>query len=162
MKVKLPNWIDNLAGWNNGLVFYGYKDRYHVCYARDYVMPTLNANNTKFGAENQSIITDTWNEADASFKSDMELYATAYDETQQAGREPTRKLTALNLFVKACFAAGKAASFNLATLTKENFGGTAGDLLGTADPDVGNLILAASMPACGLDLSTLDNPIVAA
>jgi len=41
----------------------------------------------------------------------------------------------------------------------DNFGGEIGDLLGTEAPNVGNLIEAADMPACGLDLSTLNSSI---
>jgi hypothetical protein len=162
MKIKLPNWIDQISGYNNGIVFYGYKDRFHVQYARDYVMPTLTVNNATFGTENKAIIGQAWMLADASFKADMQLYADAWDETQQSGREASRKLTALNLFIKACFAAGEKASFDLSTLTTENFGGTVGDLLGTNQPNVGELITFAEMPSCNLDLTALDNPIIAA
>lgn len=162
MIVKLPNWIDQLRGFNNGLVFYGFKDKYHLCYARDYVVPELTSQMTTFGNEAKAITDTTWNAADASFTDDMQTYADAYNETQQPGREAFRDLTALNLFVKACFAAGDASSFDLSTLTVDKFGGEAGDLLGTEAPNVGNLILAAGMPSCGLDLSTLNNPIEAA
>ncbi|MCF7920702.1 MAG: hypothetical protein K9N06_12385 [Candidatus Cloacimonetes bacterium] len=50
----------------------------------------------------------------------------------------------------------------LSTLTVDNFGGEVGDLLGTLAPNVGNLITVAGLPECGLDLETLNNPIVAA
>mgnify|MGYP000580828506 CR=1 FL=1 len=51
---------------------------------------------------------------------------------------------------------------DLSTLTVDNFGGEVGDLLGTDAPNVGNLVTAAGLPSCGLDLSALNNPIVAA
>lgn len=162
MKVSLPNWISGLSGWNNGIVFYGYKDRYGVCYSRDYVYPALTAGNVTFGAECKAVVDTTWNAADISFKSDMQLYADAWNETQAIGREPGRDLTALNLFVKACFAAAEASVFDLSTLTTENFGGEVGDLLGTDAATVGNLITAAGLPSCELTLSALNNTIVAA
>lgn len=161
MKVKLPNWIDQLSGYNNGLVFFGYRDKYHVCYARDYVMPTLTANNTTFGSEAGAVAGTTWNAADSNFKADMQTYADAWNDTQSAGKEPGRDLTALNLFIKACFAAADETSFDLSTLTVNNFGGEAGNLLGTESPDVGSLIEIAGLPSCDLELSSLNSPIVA-
>ena len=162
MRVRLPNWVSALEGYNDGLVFFGYKQRYGLCYSRNYVYPVITSHNTAFGTEGKAVTDTTWNEADVSFKADMQLYADAWNETQQPGREPTRDLSALNLFAKGCFAAAKTASFDLSTLTVNNFGGEVGDLLGTAAPNVGNLITAAGMPSCNLDLSTLNNPIVAA
>ena len=162
MRIRLPNWISTLEGYNDGLVFFGYRQRYGLCYSRDYVYPTITTHNTEFGAEGKAVMDTTWNAADVSFKSDMQLYADAWNETQQPGREPMRDLSALNLFVKGCFAAAEAATFDLSTLTVDNFGGEVGDLLGTEAPNVGNLITAAGLPGCGLDLSALNNPIVAA
>ena len=162
MRVRLPNWISALEGWNNGLVFYGYKEKYGMCYARDYVYPTITTENSEFGADAKAVTDTTWNAADSSFKDNMQLYADAWNETQQAGRELARNLSGLNLFVKACFAAADAASFDLSTLTVDNFGGEVGDLLGTDDPNVGKLITAAGLPSCSLDLATLNSPIVAA
>jgi len=162
MRVKLPNWISSFSGWNNGLVFFGYNDRYGICYARDYVYPTITAANTSFGADAKAVTDTTWNAADSSFKDDMQLYADAWNETQMAGRELTRDLTSINLFVKACFAAAEEGSFDLSTLTVAKFGGEVGDLLGSEAPNVGNLITVALLPSCSLVLSVLNNPIVAA
>jgi len=162
MKVSLPNWISSFSGWNNGLVFFGYRERYGICYARDYVYPTITSENTAFGSSAKAVTDTTWNAADISFKNDMQLYADAWNETQLPGRELCRDLTSINLFVKACFAAAEAASFSLSTLTVDIFGGEVGDLLGTDAPNVGNLIEAAGLPSCGLTLADLDNPIVAA
>jgi len=160
MRVKLASYIDCLEGHYQGCVFYGYKDKFGLCYGRDYVMPTLTAQNTKFGNEGKAITDTTWNSAAEGFKSDMQTYADAYNETQQPGRESMRDLTALNMFVKACFAAADIGSFDLSTLTVDNFGGESGDLLGTEDPTVGHLIEVASMPSCSLDLDDLNNLIV--
>ncbi|MCF7920491.1 MAG: hypothetical protein K9N06_11325 [Candidatus Cloacimonetes bacterium] len=162
MRVRLPNWISAFEGWNEGLVFFGFKKDYGLCYSRDYKYPTITAHNTEFGTEASAVAATTWNAADESFKADMALYADAWNLTQKPGHEPTRDISALNLFVKGCFAAADASSFDLSTLTVENFGGEAGDLLGTSAPNVGNLITAAGLPSCGLDLATLNNPIVAA
>ncbi len=162
MKVRLPNWISSFSGWNNGLVFFGYQERYGICYARDYVYPTITTANTAFGVKAKAVTDTTWNAADSSFIADMQLYANAWNETQMAGRELSRDLTAINLFVKACFAAAEAVSYDLDDLTVATFGGEVGDLLGTEDPDVGNLVTQAVLPSCGLDLATLSSPIVAA
>lgn len=161
MRVRMPAWIDGLEGYNDGLVFYGYKDKFHLCYARSYVYPTITDDNVTFGLQAKAVTDTTWNNADSSFKSDMDTYAEAWNETQQPGREPFRNLSGINLFVKACFAAADLASFDLSTLTVDNFGGEAGDLLGSEDPTVGNLITVAGLPTCGLDLATLNSPIVA-
>lgn len=161
MIVKLPNWISGLSGWNNGLVFFGYKQKYGLCYARDYVYPTITAGNVTFGSEAKAVTSTTWNAAAEGFQTDMQTYADAWNETQQPGREPMRNLTDLNLFVRGCFATAKISGFDLSTLTVSIFGGTVGDLLGTEAPNVGNLITAAGMPSCGLDLATLNSPIEA-
>ncbi len=67
MKVSLPSWIASLSGWNNGLVFYGYKDKYGLCYSRDYVYPTLTVNNTNFGTRGKAVSDTTWKEASLGF-----------------------------------------------------------------------------------------------
>jgi hypothetical protein len=66
---------------------------------------------------------------------------------------------ALNIFLKACFAAADASSFDITTLTVDNFGGEVGDLLGTEAPNAGNLVTAAGLPDCGLVLADLDSSI---
>ena len=162
MRAKLANWVSAFEGWNEGLVFYGFHGDYGLCYTRPYKYPQLTAHNVEFGIEARAITDTTWNAADVSFKDDMDLYADGWNLTQKPGHEPTRDINALCLFVKGCFAAAEAASFDLNTLTVSNFGGVIGDLLGTEAPNVGNLIIAAGMPSCGLDLATLNNPIVAA
>ena len=161
MRVKLASYISALEGYFQGAVFYGYKEKFGLCYARDYVIPTPTAQNVTFGIEARAVTSTTWNAAVEGFKTDMQTYADAYNETQQIGREGIRNLTALNLFVRACFDTATLSSFDLSTLTAANFGGEAGDLLGTDGADVGSLIEAAGMPACGLDLSTLISPIEA-
>jgi hypothetical protein len=115
----------------------------------------------QFGLKVKAIVDTTWNNASEGFKADMQTYADAWNATQHPGKEEIRDLSALNLFVRACFAAAESASFDLSTLTVDNFGGEVGDLLGTEAPNTGNLITAAGMPACGLVLSSLDSDIVA-
>ena len=160
MRVRLPNWISSLENYNQGLVFFGYRERYGLCYARDYVYPEITSHNEDFGAEAKAIIYATWKNAAEGFKSDMGTYTEAWNLTQQPGREPMRDLSALNLFIRACHKAADVGEFDLSTLTVDNFGGEVGDLLGTEDPTIGNLIEVAVMPACGLDLSSLSNLIV--
>jgi len=161
MRVRLPNWISCLENYDQGVVFYGYRQRYGLCYARDYVYPVITSHNTDFGSEGKAVTCTTWNNVAEGFLADMQTYADAWNETQQPGRESMRDLSALNLFVRGCFAVAAISEFDLSTLTVGNFGGEVGDLLGTEAPNVGNLITAAGMPACGLDLSTLDSPIEA-
>jgi len=160
MKVSLPTWISSLSGWNNGLVFYGYKDKYGLCYSRDYVYPTLTINNTNFGSRGKAVSDTTWKEASLGFIADSKIYAAAWNLTQSEGRETMRDLTGLNCFVKAVFSAAKVTGFNLSTLTVDKCGGSAGNLLGATICTFGNLITAASMPACGLTLADLDTDIV--
>ena len=159
MRVKLASYVDHLEGFFQGLVFYGFKQKFGLCYARDYVYPTLTDHNTDFGLQAKAITGTTWNAAAEGFKTDMQTYADAYNQTQTEGREAQRDLTALNLFVKACFESAQVSNFDLSTLTVDIFGGEIGDLLGTQAPNVGNLIDSAGMPACSLDLDDLDSSI---
>ena len=162
MRARPSDWMQYFAGYNDGIVFMSYKNRYGLNAVRKYMYPSLiTSQNVSFGLECKGA-SSTWVDADSSFQADMQLYADAWNETQQPGREPMRDLSGLNLFVKGCFAAADAASFDLSTLTVENFGGEVGDLLGTEAPNVGNLITTAGLPSCDLDLSTLNSPIVAA
>ena len=159
MRVRLASYISTLEGYFQGAVFYGYKDKFGLCYARDYVVPTLTSQNATFGSEAKAVTDTTWNAAAESFKADMQTYADAWNETQQPGREGMRNLTALNLFVRGCFDTATDTAFDLSTLTVANFGGEVGDLLGAEPAQVGKLISAASMPSCSLDLDTLNSPI---
>ena len=160
MKVELPNWISSLSGFNNGIVFYGYKSKYGICYSRDYVYPTLTAANTTFGIEGKAVAQTTWTIAAAGFVANMQTYADAWNLTQQEGRELCRDLTALNLFMKAVYIVADLNSFDLAQLTVAKFGSGVGYLLGTAHPNVYQLILQSGMPACGLDLTLLNVDIL--
>ena len=162
MRAKLANWVSAFEGWDQGLVFYGFHGDYGLCYTRPYKYPQLNAHHAEFGLDAKAVVDTTWNAADSSFKADMDTYTDGWNLMQKPGHEPTRDLGAVCVFVKACFAAAKATSFDLSTLTVANFGGLVGDLLGTEAPTVGNLITAAGLPSCGLDLTTLNSPIVAA
>jgi hypothetical protein len=161
MKVYLHDGIKALKGRKDGMVYYGFKNIAGLCFARIYVYPTITEHNVKFGAQAGNVA-KTWKETNAGFKYDMQIYVDAWNEMQHCECEPKADLNAINLFVKGCFAVAKKASFDLSTLTVKNFGGKPGDLMGTTAPNAGNLIAAAGMPACGLDLTTLTNPIVAA
>lgn len=160
MRVKLPEWIETLSGQFDSLVFYPYPGLQNTCFARAKVDREITAGNTAFGLKCHAICGVTWPAADSAFKDDMETYAEAWNATQLDGRNEI-PLSDLNVFVKACFAAADANSFDLTTLTVNNFGGTIGDLLGTEDATVGNLIETAGLPSCGLTLSSLNNPIIA-
>ena len=154
MKIKLPEWVKAKAGRDGDLVYYGNKNIEGVCYARQYVYPTLTEHHRDFGSKVGSVA-NTWNEADAGFKADMKIFADAWNETHRSVTEPKQNLTGMNLFIKGCFAVAKAASFDLNKLSVDNFGGKAGDLLGTATPNAGNFIKAAGLTDCGIDLNML-------
>lgn len=159
MRVKLASYISTLEGYFQGAVFYGYREKFGICYARDYVYPTITAANVAFGTYGKAVTDTTWNAAAEGFKTNMQTYTDAWNETQQEGREGVRDMTSLNLFVKACFAAAEVSAYDLSDLTVDTFGGVIGDLLGTEAPNVGNLITAAGLPTCSLDLDDLDSSI---
>ena len=159
MKVTLKTPYRTVTGRDGEKVAYGWKDL-EVTFLRDYFNPDNPAGKAAFAAKSTAVIS-TYRDADSSFMADMQIYTDAWNLTQLDGRTqiPRNKL---NIFVKACYAAAEAASFDISTLTVDNFGGEIGDLLGTDAPNVGNLITQAGLPACGLDLETLISPIVAA
>ena len=159
MNAKPNTWIQYFSGFMDGFVMMPYKNRFGLNCVRKYMYPDeLTDQNAVFGAQCQAIA-GTWNAAAEGFNVDMTTYEDAWNETQQEGKLPSRDLGNYSLFLAACFGAAEVTSFDLSTLTVDNFGGLAGDLLGTEAPNVGNLIEAAGMPACGLDLSELNSSI---
>lgn len=158
MKARLITPYRTVSGRDNEKVAYGWKDVW-VTYLRTYVVPDNPEGEAEFASKTVPVI-ETWSNAESNFQTDMETYTEAWNATQLDGRTQVSR-NKLNIFLKAVFAAAEATSFDLSTLTVDNFGGEAGDLLGTEEPNVGNLIEAAGLPACGLDLSTLNSPIVA-
>ena len=162
MKVQPNPMVQFFTGYLSRIVYRSYKRKDGLVSAYAYRYPSeITSQQVEFGNECRAVTT-TWPDADVSFKADMQIYADAWNETQQPGHLEVRDLSDFNLFIKGCFAAGEAASFDLTTLTVDNFGGEVGDLLGTDALNVGNLVTAAGMPSCGLDLAALNNPIVAA
>jgi hypothetical protein len=158
MKAKLITPYRTVTGRDNEKVAYGWKDL-QITFLREYFVPDNPEGEEAFASKTTAVV-DTWKDASEGFVNDIITYTQAWNETQLDGRTqiPYNKL---NIFLKACFAVAKLTAFDISTLTVANFGGEAGDLLGTEDPNVGNLIEAAGMPACGLDLSTLDSSIEA-
>ncbi|MCF7912660.1 MAG: hypothetical protein K9M99_09040 [Candidatus Cloacimonetes bacterium] len=156
MKATLVTPYRTVTGRDGEKVAFGWKDL-DVTFLREYVVPENPAGEETF-ASKTTVVIDTWKDASEGFVNDIITYTQAWNETQLDGRTqiPYNKL---NIFLKACFAVAKLSAFDISTLTVDNFGGEAGDLLGTAEPNVGNLITAAGMPACGLDLETLDSSI---
>ncbi|MDP8221351.1 MAG: hypothetical protein P9X26_08395 [Candidatus Stygibacter frigidus] len=159
MRFTPARWISNFSGYCDGLIFMTHQERYRVMASRDYVYPSeITSQNVVFGNIAKAV-SGTWDAAAEGFVADMATYQNAWDTTQQEGREPEWEVFSYPLFIKACYAAAKITSFDLSTLTVDTFGGEASDLLGTEAPNVGNLIEAAGMPACGLDLSDLNSSI---
>jgi hypothetical protein len=159
MKVTLKTPYRTVTGRDGEKVAYGWKDL-EITFLRDYFIPDNPVAQAAFAAKSTAVIS-TYSAADSSFMDDMQTFTDAWNLTQLDGRTqiPRNKL---NIFVKACYAAADVASFDISTLTVSNFGGAVADMLGTVAPNVGNLVTAAGLPACGLDLTTLTNPIVAA
>ena len=159
MKVTLKTPYRTVTGRDGEKVAYGWKDL-EVTFLRDYFVPDNPVAQAAFAAKSIAVIS-TYSAADSSFMADMQIYTDAWNLTQLDGRTqiPRNKL---NIFVKACYAAAEVISFDISTLTVSNFGGTVSDLLGTDSPNVGNLIIQGGLPACGIDLETLNSPIVAA
>jgi len=159
MKVTLKTPYRTVTGRDGEKVAYGWKDL-EITFLRDYFVPENPEGEATFTSKTTPVIA-TYSAADSSFIENLVLYTEAWNSTQLDGRSQI-PLNKLNVFLKACFPAAKAASFDISTLTVNNFGGEIGDMLGTDAPNVGNLITAAGLPACGLDLATLNSPIVAA
>ncbi|MCF7912304.1 MAG: hypothetical protein K9M99_07240 [Candidatus Cloacimonetes bacterium] len=156
MKATLVTPYRTVTGRDGEKVAYGWHDL-DVTFLCQYTVPDNPTGEAAFASKTTAVI-DTWKDASEGFINDIITYTQAWNETQLDGRTqiPYNKL---NIFLKACFAVAKLSAFDISTLTVDNFGGEAGDLLGTAEPNVGNLITAAGMPACGLDLETLDSSI---
>lgn len=157
MKAKLVTPYRTVTGRDGEKVAYGWKGL-DVTFLRQHFIPDNPEGEAVFASKTTAVI-DTWKDASEGFINDIITYTQAWNETQLDGRSqiPYNKL---NIFLKACFAAAKANSFDISTLTVDNFGGELGDLLSTEDPNVGNLIETANLPDCGLDLSTLNTSIV--
>ncbi|MCF7911828.1 MAG: hypothetical protein K9M99_04835 [Candidatus Cloacimonetes bacterium] len=159
MRVRPSVLYQYFSGYVDGMVFSPYKDRFGINSLKKYKYPEeLTDQNAIFGAQCKAVA-GTWTDASEGFQQDMATYEVAWNNTQHVGKLESRDVCDYALFMAACFAVADLTEFDLSTLTVDNFGGEAGDLLGTADPNVGNLIIAAGMPACGLDLSTLNNSI---
>ncbi len=158
MKATLTTPYRTVTGRDGEKVAYGWKDL-AVTFLRDYFVPDNPEGEAAFASKTTAVI-NTWKDVAEGFASDIITYTLAWNETQLDGRSQV-PLNRLNIFLKACFATAKICEFDISTLTVSNFGGEVGDLLGTESPTVGNLVTAAGMPACGLDLSDLDSPIEA-
>jgi hypothetical protein len=156
MKATLIAPYRTVTGRDGEKVAYGWKDL-DVTFLREYVVPVNPAGQAAFASKTGAVI-DTYKNASEGFLNDLATYKEAYNETQLDSRTQI-PYNALNIFLKACFAAADASSFDITTLTVDNFGGEVGDLLGTEAPNVGNLVTAAGLPDCGLVLADLDSSI---
>jgi len=157
MKATLVTPYRTVTGRDGEKVAYGWKDLVVNFFSAPTLYPIIRRAKLHSPPKTTAVI-DTWKDAAEGFVTDIITYTLAWNETQLDGRTqiPYNKL---NIFLKACFATAKITAFDISTLTVDNFGGEIGDLLGTEAPNVGNLITAADMPACGLDLSTLNSSI---
>jgi len=92
--------------------------------------------------------------ADSAFITDLENYAKQYN--QQIVDDHELPVTKYALFVKACFAAAEANSFDISTLTASNFGT---GLLGGDSDTTYYLITNAEMPILGFVATDLANEL---
>jgi hypothetical protein len=161
MNVRPSVLYQYFSGYMDGVVISPYMDRFGLNSMRKYKYPReLTSQNAVFGSQCKAVA-GTWNAASEGFQADMSTYEVAWNNTQHAGKLEARDIPNYAVFIMGCFGVSEITAFDLSTLTVANFGGVAGDLLGTEAPNVGNLIIAAGMPSCGLDLATLNSPIVA-
>ena len=127
-----------------------------ITHARSYIRPVNDAGQAAFKEKILAVVA-TFNAAAAGFVEDLATYVSSYNE--QIVDDHELPLSKYSIFVKACFAAAEANSFDITTLTTANFGGIEGDLLGTSDPTVFNLIDQAGLPHMGYTATDLQTDI---
>jgi len=159
MKLKFAKGFKPVKGRIGSIVISGYKGKEGLYVAKRYIYPELTKHNAEFGEIARAIAKKTWKAASAGFKSDMQLYTEAWNVSPRDDDEPGHNITVFNVFNKACYAVAEANGFDLRNLTIDSFGGEEGDLLGTMDPNVGNLVKAAGFSDCGVELAELESLI---
>lgn len=127
-----------------------------ITHARAYIRPDNDAGQAAF-AEKVLAVVSTYKAADAAFVTDLDTYVTVYN--QQVVDDHELPLSKYAIFIKACFAAAEATSFDITTLTVALFGGTLGDLLGEDAADVFHLMATAGLPGLGFVAADLNSDI---
>ena len=157
MKVVTDPTIQGMSGrFPKSRLVMNHRNGKIITHARSYIRPDNDAGQAAF-AEKVLAVVSTYKAADAAFVTDLATYVTAYNE--QIVDDHELPLSKYAIFVKACFAAAEANSFDITTLTVALFGGTAGDLLEALPADVFNLMTTAGLPGLGFIATDLEADI---
>ncbi|RLC50849.1 MAG: hypothetical protein DRI23_05625 [Candidatus Cloacimonadota bacterium] len=144
MKVVTDPTIQGMSGrFPKSRLVMNHREGKTITHARSYVRPDNVAQQDAFKAKLAAIVA-TYRLADSAFITDLENYSKQYN--QQIVDDHELPVTKYALFVKACFAAADANSFDISTLTAANFG--TGLLDGDSDTTY-YLITNAGMPILG-------------
>ena len=157
MRVVTDPTIQGMSGrFPKSRLVMNHRDGKIITHARSYVRPVNVAGQAAL-TEKILAVVGTFKNADAAFVTDLKTYVDAYNE--QIVDDHELPLSKYSIFVKACFLAAEANSFDITTLTVALFGGTIGDLLGELAADVYHLMDTAGMPGLGFVAVDLDADI---
>ena len=157
MKVITDPTIQGMSGrFPKSSLVMNHRDGKTVTHARAHVIPDNDAGQAAFAAKVAAVVS-TYKAADAGFITDLATYVDEYN--MQIVGDNQLPLSKYSVFIKACFLAAEANSFDITTLTVGLFGGSEGDLLGTDAADVFHLMDNAGMPALGFVAADLDADI---
>lgn len=152
MRVVTDPTIQGMSGrFPKSRLVMNHRDGKTVTHARSYVKPDNVAQQEEFTAKLAAVVT-TYRAADSLFIADLYTYLKQYN--QQIVGDDQLPLTKYALFVKACFAAAAANSYDITLMTALNF---STDLLGGDSDTVFHLIANADLPALGFVDTDLDN-----
>ena len=154
MKVVTDPTIQGMSGrFPKSRLVMNHREGKTVTHARSYVIPDNVAQQDAFKAKLAAVVA-TYHDADSLFISDLYTYLKEYN--QQIVGDNQLPLTKYALFVKACFAAASANSYDITLMTAANFG--TGLLDGDTDT-VFHLISNSDLPGLGFLAADLANEI---
>jgi len=157
MKVVTDPTIQGMSGrFPKSRLVMNHREGKTITHARSYVRPSNLEQQEAFKAKIQAVV-GCYREADALFVGDLADYVKQYN--QQIVDDDGLPVTKYAIYVKACFAAAEANSFDITTLTAANFG------TGLLDGDtetVYNLVSNADLPLLGFEAADLNNVLVVA
>ena len=154
MKVVTDPTIQGMSGrFPKSRLVMNHRQGKTITHARAYIRPVNPVGQALFASKIAAVV-GTFKDAHADFVTDLLTYVGLYND--QIVDDHELPLSKYSIFVKACFMAAEANSFDITTLTVLLFGGTIGDLLGTENANVYQLMLAAGLPSLGLTEADLD------
>ena len=154
MKVVTDPSIQGMSGrFPKSRLVMNHREGKTITHARSYVRPSNLEQQEAFKEKIQAVV-GCYRGADALFVGDLASYVKGYN--QQIVDDNALPVTKYALFVKGCFAAADANSFDITTLTVANFGT---GLLSGDTPTVFNLISDAGLPLLGFEAADLSNEI---